>query len=37
MRQLDEWIVERLERLFSVQEDTGRIHELALVTLLRVR
>jgi len=35
--QLDGWIVGRLEGLFSVQEDTGRIHEVALVTLLRVR
>jgi len=37
MGQLDGRIVGRLERLFSVQEDTGRIYEVALVTLLRVR
>jgi len=36
MGQLDGWIVGRLEGLFSVQEDTGRIHKVALVTLLRV-
>jgi len=37
MGQLDGWIVGRLEGLFSIQQDTGRIYEMALVTLLRVR
>jgi len=36
MSQLDGRIVGRLEGLFSIQDDTGRIHEVALVTLLRV-
>ena len=34
--QVDGQIVGRLKELFSVQEDTVRIHEMALVILLRV-
>jgi len=34
--QLYRLIVGRLEWLFSIQEDTGRIYKVALVTLLRV-